>query len=146
MCLFWGCTAFCETHTADISTWLYPSHNEVVGGILVSLRLSVRLSVCPSVCPASRVRSVAPTVLVGSIPFYTYHQATSEGVSRVKFLAQLQTLIFWQFFIICSFDFVLFWLRIWCESLVWVIMGRRRVSQNTCVLVLLVFHRKKLYL
>ena len=28
---------------------------------------------------------------------------------------------FWQFFKICNF--VLFWLGIWCESLVWVIMG-----------------------
>ena len=44
---------------------LYPPHNEVVGGILVSLRPSV----CPSVCPASRVRSVTPTVLVGSISY-----------------------------------------------------------------------------
>ena len=35
------------------------------GGILVSLRPSVR----PSVCPASCVRSVAPTVLVGSISY-----------------------------------------------------------------------------
>ena len=38
----------------------------------------------------------------------------------------LQNLKFWQFFKICNFDFVLFWLGIWCESLVWVIMGRRR--------------------
>ena len=47
---------------------------------------------------------------------------------------------FWQFFKICNFDFVLFWLGIWCKSLVWVIMGRRRVSQNAGVLVVLVHH------
>ena len=44
---------------------LYPPHNEVVGGILVSLRPSVR----PSVRPASRVRSVASTVQDGFFPY-----------------------------------------------------------------------------
>ena len=38
-------------------------------GILVSLRPSICLSVRPSVRPASRVRSVVPTVLVGSISY-----------------------------------------------------------------------------
>ena len=42
-----------------------PPHNEVVGGILVSLRLSIR----PSVRPASRVRSVASTVQDGFFPY-----------------------------------------------------------------------------
>ena len=32
----------------------------------------------------------------------------------------------------------MFWLGIWCESLVWVIMGRRGVSQNVGILVVLV--------
>ena len=36
------------------------------------------------------------------------------------------------------FGFVVFWLGIWCESLVWVIMGRQGVSQNASVLVVLV--------
>ena len=45
--------------------YLYPPHNEVVGGILVSFRPSI----CPSVRPASCVRSVAATVLVGSISY-----------------------------------------------------------------------------
>ena len=44
-----------------------------VGGGYVGFTQSVRLSVRPStrlsVCPASRVRSVAPTVLVGSISY-----------------------------------------------------------------------------
>ena len=51
-------------------------------GILVSLHPSVRL--------ASRVRSIAATVLVGSISYLYILQATSEGVLRVKFLAKFQ--------------------------------------------------------
>ena len=86
--------------------------------VLLSLRSSVR---------QSRIRSVVPTVLVGSILYLSY-QATSEGVSLVKF----QNLNFWHFFQICNF--VLFWLGISCESLVWVIMGRRGVSQNAGIL------------
>ena len=47
---------------------------KLLGGILVSLRpsvhLSVRSSVRPSVLPAFRVRSVLPTVLVGSISYF----------------------------------------------------------------------------
>ena len=105
-----------------------PRTTKLFGGILVSLT--------PSVHPASPVRSVTPTVLVGSILYYTSIQATSEGVSHVKFLAQFQNLNFWQFLKICNFDFVLFWLGIWCESLVWVNMGRLGVSQNAGVLVL----------
>ena len=68
---------------------------------------------------------------------YTSYQVTSEGVPRVKLLAKFQNLNFWQFFQICNFDFVLFWLGIWCESLVWVIMGQRRVSQNASILIVL---------
>ena len=71
---------------------------------------------------------------------YTSHQATSEGASHVKFLAQFKNLYFGQFFKICNFDFVLFWLGIWCKWLVWVIMGQRGVSQNAGVLVVLVVH------
>ena len=59
-------------------------------------------------------------------------------MSLAEFLAKFKNLKFWQFFKICNFDFVLFWLGIWCESLVWVIMGRRGVSQNAGVLVVLV--------
>ena len=96
-------------------------------------------SVPPSVRPASRVRSVAPTVLVGSISYlYTSYQGTSEGMSNVKSLTKFQNLNFWQFFKICNFDFVLFWLGIWCDSLVWVIMGRRGVYQNAGILIVLV--------
>ena len=47
-----------------------PCTTKLLGGILVSLRPSVRPAVPPSVYPTSRVRSVAPTVLVGSISYY----------------------------------------------------------------------------
>ena len=59
-------------------------------------------------------------------------------MSHVKFIAKFQNLHFWQFLKICKFDFAFFWFGIWCESLVWVIMGRRGVSQNAGILVVLV--------
>ena len=90
-----------------------------------SVHLSVRPSVRPSVCPASCVHSVAPTVLVGSISYLHILSITSKGMSHVKFLAKLKKLNFWQFLKICNFDFVFFWLGIWCESLAWVIIGRK---------------------
>ena len=112
---------------------LCPTHNKVVGGILVSLRLSVRRSVRPSICPTSRVRSVAPTVLVESI---SYLHILSSNFQKVCRILKFQNLNFWQFFKICNFDLVFFWLGIWCESLVWVIMGRWGVSHNAGVLVI----------
>ena len=54
---------------------------------------SVRPSVRSSVRPVSRVRSVAPSVPVGSISIYACSQASSESVSRVKFLAKCKNLI-----------------------------------------------------
>ena len=102
---------------------------------------SVRRSVRPFVLrpsrirPTSRVHSVASTVLVGSIS-YLYILSSNFSVSYAKFLAKFQNLKFCQFFTICNFDFV-FWLGIWCESLVWVIRGLRGVSQNAGVLVLM---------
>ena len=78
-------------------------------------------SVRPSVCTSVRQ----------SDPFHISrsYQATSEGVARVKVIAKFQNLNFWQLFEfkICNFDFVLLWHGIWHESIVWVIMGRRRV-------------------
>ena len=97
---------------------------------------SARLSVRPSVPhPVSVLWHLQ--FWLDPLHIYTSYQATSEGVSRVKFLAKFKNLYFWQFFKICNFDFVLFWLGIWCESLVWVIMGQRGVSQNAGVLVLM---------
>ena len=65
-----------------------PPHNEVVGGILVSLH--------PSVRPACRVHSVAPTVLIGSILYLYIFSSNfrrcvackvSGKISKFEFLA-----------------------------------------------------------
>ena len=94
------------------------------GGIMVSLCPSVRPSVHPSVLhPVSALWLLQ--FWLDPFHIYTSYQATSEGVSCVNFLATFKNVKFWQFLKICNFDFVLFWLGIWCESLVWVIMGRR---------------------
>ena len=122
------------THCVFNSMWymtvqsLHPPHNEVVGG--VHWFHLVRLSVPHPVSALLRLQFWLD-------PFYIYtsYQATPEGVECLKFLAELQNYNFWQFFKICNFDFVFFWLGIWCESLVWVIIGRRGVSQNAGILV-----------
>ena len=91
-----------------IMVYYTPAQRSCWGGILVSLHPSVCPSVCPSVRPVSRIRSVAPTVLVGSISYlYILLSNFLKGVSRVKFLAKFKNLYFWQFFKICNFDFVL---------------------------------------
>ena len=54
---------------------------------------------------------------------YTFYQATAEDVSHVKIISKIKNLRFWQILKICNYDFVLFWLRVQCESIVWVIMG-----------------------
>ena len=128
------------------SDCLYPPHNEGVGGVywFHSVRPSVpRLS---RVRPASHVRSVAPTVLAGTIS-YLYILPSNFRCVACKVSCKIS--IFGICFKICNFDFVLFWLGIWCESLVWVIIERRGVSQNAgvlVVLVLLVFIRLHLQL
>ena len=53
--------------TCELTDWLYPPPNKVVWGVYWFH--SVRLSVRPCVRPASCVRSVASTVLVGSISY-----------------------------------------------------------------------------
>ena len=106
-----------------------------------SVCLSVRPSVCPSVRPASRVRSVAPSDLVGSISYsynlssnYRRCVACKDSCKILKF----EFIAF--FFQISNFDFVFFWLGIW--KLVWVIKG---LSQNAGVLVVLVYTELVLY-
>ena len=106
-----------------------PHTTKLLGGVLVSLR--------PSVRPASRVRSVVPTVLVGSISYLCILSSNFRRcVSCKVFCKILKFWIFGNFFKMCNFG--LFWLEIWCESLVWVIMGRWGGSQNAGVLVVLV--------
>ena len=114
---------------------LYPTHNEVVGGGVYWFH-----SIRPFVHPPPRFRSVAPTVLVRSISYlYILSSNFRRCVVCKVYGKKIQNLYFWQFFKICNFDFVLFWLGMWCESLVWVIMGRQGVSQNADVLAVLVF-------
>ena len=69
--------------------------------------------------------SVCPSVWFDPFHIYTSYQATSEDVSHGKFLANFKILIFGNSLKFVTFDFVLFSLGIWCESLVWVIMWRR---------------------
>ena len=109
------------------------------GGILVSL-CPDRPSVRPSIRPTSGVRSVAPTVLFGSISYLHISLSNFRRCVTCKVYCKIFKLFFLQFFKICNFDFVLFWLGIWCESLVWVIMGPWRVSQNAGILVVLVHY------
>ena len=120
-----------------------PRTMKLLGGILVSLRPSicpfVGTSVRPSrVRPTSGVRSVASTVLVGSISYLYILSSNFRRCVGCKVSCKISKFEVLAIFKICNFDFVLFWLGIWCESLVWVIMGQRGVSQNTGVLVVLV--------
>ena len=85
---------------------LYPSNNEVVLGYIgftLSVCPSVRRPVCPSVHPASHVRSVAPTVLDGSISYLYILSSNfrcvackvSCKISKFEFLAIFQNLQLW---------------------------------------------------
>ena len=85
-------------------------------------------SVLPSVCGQKRGRSVTSTILVRSISYlHILLSNFRRCVTSKSFYANFTNLKFWQIFQICNFVFVLFWLGIWCESIVWVIIGRRRV-------------------
>ena len=105
--------------------WLYSLHNKVVGGY-IAFTPSIHPSICPSIRPTSRVRSVVPTVLVGSISYLYILSSNFRRCDACKVACKILKLKFLAvfFFQICNFDFVLFWLGIWCESLVWVIMGQ----------------------
>ena len=71
---------------------------KLLGGILVSLRPSVRLSVRPSVRPASRVRSVAPTVLVGSISYLYILSSNFRRYVACKVSGKFSKFVFLAFF------------------------------------------------
>ena len=113
-------------HTTKGVYWFHSVHPSVRPSVPPSVRPSVRLSVRLSIRPASRVHSVAPTVLVGSISYLHILSSTIGRCVTCKVSCKIS-------------KFVLFWHGIWCESLVWVIMGRPGVSQNAGVLVVLVF-------
>ena len=113
-----------------------PAHNKVVGGY-IGFTPSVNASVPrPSriTCPLCTAYSS------GWIHFIFIHltKQLQKVCCLLSFLQNFKISIFGNFFQMCNFDFVLFSLGIWCESLVWVIMGRRGVSQNAGVLVVLV--------
>ena len=128
----WWCCCCCYT----------PGTTKMLGGILVhSVRPSVRPSICPSCIPCL----LCSTYSSGWIHFIFIHLIKQcQKVCCVESFLQkfLQNLNFWQFFKI--FNFVLFWLGIWCESLVWVNIGGGGggggggESQNLCILAVLV--------
>ena len=97
---------------------------------------SVRRSVHPSRIPCP-LCSACSSGWIHFIFIYLIKQLQKVCMCKVSGKI-FKNLNFWQFFKICNFDFVLFWFGIWCESLVWVIMGWRGVSQNAGVLVVLV--------
>ena len=109
-----------------------PASTKLIGGY-TGITLSVCPSVCLSVCPSvDRILSALYLQQYSSDPFHicTSYQATSEGVSRVMPVSKLKNLKFWRIFKICNFDFVIFWLGIQYDSMVWVIMRRRGVSSE----------------
>ena len=89
----------------------------------------VRLSVCPSV---DRIVSALYLQEYSLDPFHicTSYQETSEDVSHVMPVSKLKDVKFWQIFKNFNFDFVFFWLGIQYDSIVRVIMRRRRVSSE----------------
>ena len=93
-----------------------PASTKLIGGYT-----GITLSVCPSV---DRIVSALYLQQYSSDPFHicTSYQATSEGVSRVMPISKFKNLKFWRIFKICNFDFVIFWLGIQYDSMVWVIM------------------------
>ena len=101
-----------------------PASTKLIGGYT-----GITLSVCPSV---DRIVSALYLQQYSSDPFHicTSYQATSEGVSRVMPVSKFKNLKFWRIFKICNFDFVIFWLGIQYDSMVWVIMRRRGVSSE----------------
>ena len=80
------------------SIFISPASTKLKGGILVSL--------CPSVCPSvDRIVSAVYLQQYSSDPFHncTSYQATSEGVSRVKFVSKFTN--FGKFFKLVSLTF-----------------------------------------
>ena len=129
-------TSYCFSHLSDFnylfnqrihlsySLFIPPASTKLIGGYT-----GITLSVCPSV---DRIVSALYLQQYSLDPFYicTSYQATSEGVSRVMSVSKFKNLKFWRIFKICNFDFVIFWLGIQYDSMVWVIMRRRGVSSE----------------
>ena len=110
-----------KTHPPQMLLEMYyytPGSTMLLGGIFVSLRPSIRPSICP-VRPASHVCSVAPTVLVGSIPYLYILSSNFRRCVTCKVSCKISKFEFLAiFFLICYFDLVLFWLDlIWITSM-----------------------------
>ena len=110
---------------------IFPTQRNCWGGILVSLHPSVCSSRIP--CPLCSAHSS------GWIHFIFVHLIKQlQKVCRVySCMENFKIWIFGKFFKFVTLT-VFFWLGIWCESLVWVIMGQQGVSQNAGILVVLV--------
>ena len=96
---------------------------------------SVSPSVCPSVRPASRVRSVAPTVLVWTTSYLYMLSSNFRQCVVCKVFCNFSKFEFLAFFFIFNFDFV--FVSTW--DLMWITRmgnhGVAGVSQNAGVLV-----------
>ena len=108
---------------------IIPPAQKVVGGytgFTPSVRLSIRPSGIP--CPLCSAYSF------GWIHFIFIHliEQLQKVCRMLRFLQNIKICNLCNFFKICNYDFVFFWFGIWCESLVWFIMGRQGVSQNAC--------------
>ena len=116
-----------------------PAQQSCLGGYIGFIS-SVCLSVCPSVRLSRILCPLCGTYSPSWIHFIFIHLIKQpQKVCHLSSLLQnVKIWIFGSFFLNFNFDFVLFWLGIWCESLVWVIMGQRGVSQNAGVLVVVV--------
>ena len=135
------CMWACAYYTVTMYPMQYMHHYTKLFGGYIGFTLSVRLSVRPSVPCLSRIPCpLCSFYSSGWVHFIFMHLIKQlQKVCRVQsFLQNFKIWNFGKFFKICYFDFMLFWLGIWCESLVWVIMGRWGVSQNAGVLVVLV--------
>ena len=112
-----GDTAYLPTR----ASYYTPHTTKLFGGILVTLRTSV----CPSVRPASRVCSVAPTVLVWSISYLCILLSNLRRCVTCKVSCSILKFEFLQFLKFITLTLFCFDFGIWCESLVGVIMGWR---------------------
>ena len=110
---------------------LYPSLNEVEGGILVSPCPSVCPFVRLSVCGQNRVRSVSSTILAGSISYLNILSSKFRGCRVWSIVKNSKMLFLWQFF----FKFAS--LSLPCIHVMWVL----KVDSSTEFLQqILIFH------
>ena len=89
-----------------------------------------------SVRPSRKPCPLCSTSSFGWIHLIYIHLIKQLLNSKIWIFGNFLNFVTLSCFKLCNFDFVLFWLGIWCESLVWVIMRRRGVSQNAVVLVI----------